>query len=112
MQSPGIFHKSNAQQKTGIVLACQLGSAREVRRMLEMGCDPHETNAWNEEAIIVAAKNNSPSCVRVLLDAGVSISTKSPTGKSIKDYADVFNNQDMHDLISEYERDHTPSRFY
>lgn len=103
MKNSGIFHKPTLEKKTGIVFACQLGSAREVRRMLAMGCEPDETNSWNEPAVIVAAKNNNTSCVKVLLESGVPVNSISPTGKSIKDYAESHNNQDMLELVSEYE---------
>ena len=102
MQNSGFFDDTVSNKKTGIVFACESRSAYSVKYMLEQGCDPHEMNSWNEEAIIVAAKHNSVPCIRVLLEAGVSINTTSPNGKTILDYAHLHNNQDMLELINEY----------
>ena len=99
------MYSAKTSQKTGILTACEMGSAYDVKRMLKLKCDKHEKNKCGEEAIIVAAKGNHTTCVEALLDAGVSVDTTSPTGKTIQYYAEFYHTDDMLEVIQLHKRD-------
>lgn len=60
----------------GIVFACQMRSAHNVRYMLKRGCHPDETDRYGTPAIIVAARANSYGCVKVLKENGADINVE------------------------------------
>lgn len=91
--------KDKIVKKTGILFACSLGSASDVKRQIEMGCDIHEKDGFGVPAIIIAARMNYMEIIKLLVGAGVEINTRSPQGETVKLWAERHNNHQMLEFV-------------
>ena len=67
--------------------ACEHGSMRVVKFLVEHGCDVNARDAQQWTPLHYAAKVNSADCVRILLNGGADASLKTKGGCTAADWA-------------------------
>jgi hypothetical protein len=86
--------------ETPLTRAVALGTPKLVKRLLELGADPSATTGTARTVLHIAALNNRPQVVRMLLNAGVSTENKDT----------IYGWTALHIAVFQCNRDHATVR--
>lgn len=89
------------QQLTELMIASAEGNDGEVERLIDQGSDVNEAGKSGETALILAAKNDKRSTVRLLLARGANPNAVTTKGNTARDIAKMQGHSYVVDILTE-----------
>ncbi|CEI68151.1 unnamed protein product [Fusarium venenatum] len=94
MTSTEMINARDSLGQTALCLAAELGSTDDLRLLLSRGADPSIPSYCQKDPLIFAARSANPTCVKLLLEAGSSVTYRTGYNHTALHYAAIWSPAD------------------
>ncbi|KAG8668335.1 hypothetical protein FPOAC1_007714 [Fusarium poae] len=91
MNSIEMINARDSLGQTALCLAAELGSIEDLRLLLSCGADPSIPSYCQKDPLIFAARSGNPTCVKLLLEAGSSVTYRTGYHHTALHYAAIWS---------------------
>ncbi|KAL5011167.1 hypothetical protein ScPMuIL_013472 [Solemya velum] len=95
----------NTQHKNGttaLMLACEEAHICTIALLVELGANLNLVQDFGDTALMKAAKRGHKQIVKFMLESGANFSAHNAQGITAMSYANMYNNNEIEDLINEH----------